>query len=76
MGREKIVVSKEMKEDMVAAIKDHFLKERGEELGNLASSFILDFIIEELAPAFYNMGVEDACSYIGERVEDARSLLR
>ena len=52
-----IKVTKEKRDDMVRAIKSFFLTEREEELGDLAAGLILDFIIEELAPEFYNQGV-------------------
>jgi len=39
---------------MLSAIKNYFINERDEELGDLASSKILDFIIDELLLDFYN----------------------
>lgn len=70
----KIRLSKEKREEMLAAIKEYFLKEREEELGDLSSGFILDFVIEKLAPEFYNQGVDDACKYMLDRVEDVLSI--
>lgn len=66
----KIKLTDEKKKDMISAIKDYFLNERDEELGELASSIILDFITEELAPEFYNQGVYDSYKYMNERCED------
>lgn len=63
-------LSKEKREDMIALIKAYFLKEREEELGDLASGFFLDFIIEKLAPDFYNQGVWDAYTYMNVKIED------
>lgn len=65
-----IKLSKEKREDMIALIKAYFLKERDEELGDLASGFFLDFIIEKLAPNFYNQGVWDAYTYMNFKLED------
>ncbi|AZV57533.1 DUF2164 domain-containing protein [Clostridium sp. AWRP] len=70
----KIKLSKEKKQEMISTIKDYFLNERDEELGDLASSLILDFIVEELAPEFYNQGVYDCYKYIADRNEDLLSL--
>lgn len=70
----KIKLSKEKKKEMTSAIKDYFLNERDEELGDLASSLILDFIIDELAPEFYNQGVYDSYKYISDRNEDLLAL--
>ena len=65
---------KEQKGAMVAAIKKYFKEERGQDLGDLASILILDFISEELGPEYYNLGVQDAYRYIGERNEEMLSL--
>jgi len=58
------------REDMIHSIKGFFLDERDEDLGELASSLILDFIIDELAPEFYNQGVEDSYTYMNDKLED------
>lgn len=65
-----IKLSKEKREDMIALVKAYFLTERDEELGDLASGFFLDFIIEKLAPDFYNQGVWDAYTYMNAKIED------
>jgi uncharacterized protein (DUF2164 family) len=36
---------------------------------------VLDFVIDRLAPEFYNQGVLDSCAYMNEKVEDMQSLL-
>lgn len=66
----KIKISKDKREAMILAIKTYFQNERNEELGDLASSFILDFFIEKLAPEIYNQGVFDSYSFISEKTED------
>jgi uncharacterized protein (DUF2164 family) len=71
-----IKVVKEKREEMINAIKAYFLKERGEEIGQLASGFFLDFIIEKLGPEFYNQGVMDSIKYMSNRVEDMQLLLK
>ena len=67
---EKIELGKEKREHMISLIKNYFLKERGEDLGDLASMMILDFFTEKLAPEFYNQGVYDSYKYFTERIED------
>ncbi|WP_352419091.1 DUF2164 domain-containing protein [Proteiniborus sp.] len=66
----KIILSKEKKEKMIAAIIDYFAKERDEEIGYLAATLILDFITEKLGPEFYNQGVYDSYRRMSEMVED------
>ncbi|MFZ7134201.1 MAG: DUF2164 domain-containing protein [Eubacteriales bacterium] len=73
-NKDSIKLSKEKKQDMVHAIKSYFLKEREEELGDLASSLILDFFIEELAPEIYNQGIYDAYYFLNDKLEDLLSI--
>ncbi len=72
--KNRIKLTKETKDDMISAIKNYFLKERDEELGDLAASMVLDFITEELAPEFYNQGVYDSQKYMNDRVEELLSI--
>jgi uncharacterized protein (DUF2164 family) len=71
-----IRIERAKREEMTKAIRDHFLKERGEEMGNLASDMILDFVIEELGPIFYNMGVMDSYYMLNDKVADVQQLLK
>jgi len=72
--KDRIKLTKEKREDMISAIKYYFLKEREEELGDLAAGMLLDFIIKDLAPEFYNQGVYDSQKYMNDRVEDLLSI--
>lgn len=74
MKKEKIKLSKEKKEYMISEIKNYFLNEKNEEIGDLASVLILDFIIEKLAPEFFNQGVEEAQKYMIQQLEDVLSV--
>ncbi len=74
-GKERIVLEREKRDDMVKAIIAYFKEEREEEIGQLAAGLVLDFVIEKMAPEFYNQGVIDSCAYMNERVEDLQSLL-
>lgn len=69
-NKSRIIISKEKKDEMTAAIKRFFLEQRDEEIGDLASNLILHFMIEELAPEFYNQGVYDAYKYMLDKSED------
>jgi len=63
-------MSKEIKEEMIDRIQAFFIKERGEEIGNLAAEQVLDFITEEMASYFYNEGIEDSISALQSRMEN------
>jgi uncharacterized protein (DUF2164 family) len=65
-----IKLTREKKDEMVSQIKNHFLKEREEEIGNLAAGLMLEFITEELAPEFYNQGVQDSYLCMQDMIED------
>lgn len=69
-----IILTKERRDDMIAAIKDYFSAEREENLGDLAAGMILDFFMEELAPEMYNQGVYDSHRYMAEAAEDLLSI--
>ncbi|HNU35856.1 MAG TPA: DUF2164 domain-containing protein [Methanomassiliicoccales archaeon] len=73
--KERIVLEKEKREEMVKAIVHYFKSERDEDIGQLAAGMVLDFVIDRLAPEFYNQGVLDSCAYMNEKVEDMQSLL-
>lgn len=60
----KIVMNKETRQEMIQAVKTYFLKERNEDLGDLAASLILDFFMENLAPYAYNQGVYNSYKYM------------
>lgn len=69
-------LSKEQKEEMKQKLQDYFLKERGEDLGDLPATLMLDFIIWQLGKTFYNKGIEEAQRYMTERVEELFDLQR
>lgn len=71
----KLQLTREKREDMVSALKYYFDKERDEELGDLAAGMLLDYIIKELAPEFYNQGVLDSNRYMNDRVEELLSIM-
>ena len=56
-GNEKIRLTKEQRTDMTSSIKKYFREQKGEEIGDLGAGILLDFIIERLAPEFYNQGI-------------------
>lgn len=67
---QKIILSKERRQEMIRNLQAYFLKERDEELGDLAAGLLLDFIIDKLAYEFYNQGVYDSYKFMSERTED------
>ncbi|WP_164667945.1 DUF2164 domain-containing protein [Virgibacillus doumboii] len=74
--RAKFDLPKEKKDEMVGSIQKYFLEERGEEIGDLAGILILEFIMEEVAPVFYNLGVEDSHAYFTEKLDDLFGIMK
>lgn len=72
----KIKLSKEKRQDMILAIKTYFLKEREEEIGDLGSSLLLDFITDKLAIEFYNQGVYDSYKFMNDKTEDLLEIIK
>ncbi|MFH0967234.1 MAG: DUF2164 domain-containing protein [Methanobacteriota archaeon] len=71
-----IELTKERRIEIISEIKNYFTNEREEIMGDLAAGLILDFILEKLAPEFYNQGVYDSYKYMNESAEDLLSILK
>lgn len=71
---DRIILTDEKKAIMIKSLKDYFLEEREEAIGDLAANLILSYIVDTLAPEFYNQGIFDAFKYMTERSEDLLSL--
>jgi uncharacterized protein (DUF2164 family) len=54
----------------IAEIKQYFLEERDEDLGDLAARLILDFFLDRVGPLVYNQGLDDAQAWFQRRLED------
>lgn len=70
----KLKLSKEKRDEMIKLIKSFFENERDEEIGDLSAMLVLDFFIKELAPDFYNQGVNDSHKCISDKLEDLYAL--
>jgi uncharacterized protein (DUF2164 family) len=71
---QKIEIPKEKKQELIAQLQTYFLKERDEELGDLAALLLLDFIIEKIGPEIYNKGINDSYSYFNDKIIDVLGL--
>lgn len=65
-----IVLPDETKKELVASIKQYFLEERDEDLGDLQAGFFLDFVLEEIGPSIYNQALRDAQASLQRTVAD------
>lgn len=74
MSKDRLKLPQQEREVLIREIQVFFKNERDEDIGNLGAMILLDFIIEKIAPAFYNMGVKDSIKYLNERLEDMYAL--
>jgi uncharacterized protein (DUF2164 family) len=75
MRKENLIkITRERRDEMITQIKNYFLKEREEEIDDLSSGMMLDFILEKLAPEFYNQGIEDSQKYMQDAALDLLSI--
>ena len=69
-NKETFKLSKERRADMIGQIKQFFQTERDEEIGDLAASTVLDFMLDKLGKELYNEGVKDSYSYMNDKIID------
>ncbi|MGL4654344.1 MAG: DUF2164 domain-containing protein [Sarcina sp.] len=72
----KFKLSKEREQQLLNDIQEFFLTERDEQIGDLAASIVLDFMINSIGPEIYNQGVADSYKYMSDRVEDLLGLTK
>ncbi|MFT7108911.1 MAG: hypothetical protein ACI843_000567 [Psychrobacter glaciei] len=58
------------KSEAVDKLKIYFDKEMHQDIGQFEAEFLLDFFSKELAPYFYNQGLQDAGLLFQEKFED------
>ena len=56
--------------ETIHSLKRYFSSEMDEELSDLRAKFLLDYIVQEIAPIAYNQGVKDAEAFVRARLED------
>ena len=66
--QQKISLNYQRKQDQLSLIKEYFLKERDEQLGDLGAELVYDFFIENCAPSIYNQAIDDLKKMLKERV--------
>ncbi len=58
------------REQLVKDLQTYMEAELDRPLGQFEAEFLLDFIIDKLAPHFYNQGVYDAQASVGQQMEN------
>jgi uncharacterized protein (DUF2164 family) len=70
-----ITLPDETQGELVQALKGYFRDERGEEIGDLQASFLLDFVLKEIGPSVYNQAVRDVQAHLSGVVSDLGATL-
>ena len=70
----KITLEDAEKKEAVHEIQAYFLKEKDEEIGNLAAEFLLDFFLEKVGPLIYNQAIEDAHALLLQQIDEMYGL--
>ena len=70
MKKNKIKISNDKQKIFIAEIKDYFLKEFEQALGDLRADIVLDFMLEKIGPDIYNTAVNDSRKWFREIFED------
>lgn len=63
-------LSKEDIAQIVPSLQKYFTQELDQELSDMRAKFLLEYIMKEIAPFAYNLGVKDAEAYFRNKVED------
>jgi uncharacterized protein (DUF2164 family) len=55
---------------LISSIKRYVTENMDDEIGDLGASLLLDFFVDELGPAVYNMAIGDAQARMHDQVND------
>ena len=69
-GKKSIKISDEAREQAVASLKRYVTEEFDEDIGDLKTGLLLDYLLEELGPTIYNQAIADARAFFEERAAD------
>ncbi len=66
----KIELAKDIRKMLVEDIKKFYWEEREEHIGDLPAEILLDYILHNIGPHIYNQAINDAYTFMSEKVED------
>lgn len=64
----------EEQRQLIKSVQDFLLREQDQEIGDLAAMLIIDFMIKQLGPVYYNRGIQDAIKVMGDKLDDLYGL--
>ncbi len=63
-------LDKQVAKEVVVSLQKYFREELEQEISEMRAKFLLDYILQEIAPLAYNKGVQDAEDYFRAKLED------
>lgn len=69
-GKKMITLPDSARKQAIAALREYYRANLGDEIGDLKAGLLLDFILSELGPAIYNQAIADARAFFEERSND------
>ena len=68
-----IELPKDARRRAIESIRAYFAEHMDDEIGDLKAGLLLDFFLEEIAPAVYNSAITDAQAYLQDKLTDLGS---
>ncbi|HVZ23439.1 MAG TPA: DUF2164 domain-containing protein [Vicinamibacterales bacterium] len=65
-----ITLSPDARKQALASIKQYVSENLEQDLGDLQAGLLLDYILKDIGPSIYNRAIQDAQTYIQDRVSD------
>jgi uncharacterized protein (DUF2164 family) len=65
-----VELDKQETKEVVFSLQKYFKEELEQEISQMRARFLLDYILQEIAPLAYNRGVQDAEAYFRVKLED------
>lgn len=65
-----IEISEETRKRLLESIKQYFLENVDEEIGDLKAMLFLEFCLKEIGPSIYNRAISDAQTYMRDKIAD------
>ncbi len=73
-GKAPIELPDEARKRALASLRRYLGENMEEEVGELKSGLLLDFVLEEIGPTIYNKAIADARAFFEERAADLAAI--
>jgi uncharacterized protein (DUF2164 family) len=71
----KFELSKERSKELTEKVQSYMKQEFGESIGELRAGFLIEFFTKELGAAIYNQAINDAQTFMQDKLIDLESTL-